>query len=78
MLPPEITHPAHAEIKANAIDTRSAEAVLGFLGMSAEDEVALKLRTRCGKGQPLWIMRSAQPLLLLLCRARSGADESPG
>lgn len=78
MFPPEITHPAHAEIRANAIDTRSAEAILVFLGMSGEDEIALKLGTRCGKGRPLWIVRSAQPLLLLLCRARSGADEAPG
>lgn len=75
MFPPEMTHPAHAEIKANAIDARSAKAVLGFLGMSAEDEVALKLRTRCRNGRPLWIVRSAQ--LPLLCRATSGADESP-
>ena len=74
MIPPETTQPAHAEINANATDARSAKAVAGFLGMIAEDEVELKLRTRFLKGCPVWIVRSA--LLLLLCRASSGADDT--
>lgn len=48
----------------------------GFLGMSAEVEVALKLRTRCREGRPLWIVRSTLLLLRLLRRAMSGADET--
>lgn len=47
MFPVERTHPAHAEIRPNAIDTRSAKAVPGFLWI---EEVAPKSRTRCRKG----------------------------